>query len=146
PFNSPVTVAYHQVQEGKFRADPDGSFTGSFPLPVGVQPNYYMVAVDKEGDVASRTGLSSSSNAPAVAAPQAPPTGAAAGGFRSNGHPRRLAVELNAPNEVPVGSSLPIVVHVKNSLAVDFPTSEAHVALSIRSRSGSRVFTKRLKQ
>jgi len=145
-FDSPVTVYYHRVRQGKFQADPNGSFTGSFPLPLGVQPKYYMVAVDKEGDVASRTGLTSSTNAPAVAPPQAPPTGAAAGGFRSNGHPRRIAVELDAPNQVPVGSSLPIVVHVRNSLAVDFPTPQAHVVLSIRSRSGSRVFTKRLKQ
>jgi Dolichyl-phosphate-mannose-protein mannosyltransferase len=146
-FNSRVTVYYHRVREGVFRAGADGSFSGRFPYPAAVQPKYYIVAVDSAGDVASRTGLTLSGHAPvAIPAPNVPATGPASGGFRSNGHPRRLAVKLHAPAQVPVGSSLPVVVHVNNSLAADAPAPQAHVVLSIRTRSGTRVITKRLKQ
>jgi hypothetical protein len=39
-----------------------------------------------------------------------------------------------------------VVVTVKNSLAVDAPSAQAHVVLSIRTRSGTRVVTKRIKE
>ena len=148
-FNSRVTVYYHRIRRGTFPADANGSFSGSFPFPQRVQPRYYMVALDNAGDVTSRTGLTQSGRI-LVGTPASRPPGAtnaeAAGGYRSNGRPRRLAVQLEAPDQVPVGSSLPVVISVNNSLAVNAPTAQAQVVLSIRTRSGTRVITKRLKQ
>jgi dolichyl-phosphate-mannose-protein mannosyltransferase len=53
---SEVVLYYNNAQIGRAESDQRGAFSASFPLPVGVSPQDYLVAVDDAGNYASSTG------------------------------------------------------------------------------------------
>jgi hypothetical protein len=145
-FNSRVRIYYHRVPRGYFDTDANGSFTAKFRFPFRVNRLYWLVAIDQAGNVASSTGLTPSgkvvkANAPQPAAtpePDSPgltlkPTG-------------RLNVRLKVPSQVPVGSQLPVVVHVQTGSTRSSLLARAEVSLLIRSAQGSHVTSTRLKE
>jgi hypothetical protein len=55
-------------------------------------------------------------------------------------------VSLKVPKQVPVGSELPVVVHVQTGVSRSSLVARASVSLVIRSKAGSRVSTLRVKE
>jgi hypothetical protein len=142
-FNSRVKIYYHRVPRGYFRADPNGSFSGRFPFPFRVNRRYWLAAIDDAGNVASGTGLTRSGKVVQTpitngSSTSAPETGG------SPGPAGRLNVSLKVQKQVPVGSQLPVVVHVQTGPGRSSLLARASVALVIRSESGARVKSLRL--
>ena len=96
-FNSGVTVYYHRVKKGKFRADSDGTFIGSFPLPRACSPSTTWWRWTRRGMSPRGPGSPAARTAPAVSTAPGTADGAAAGGFRSNGHRVASRSTLDAP-------------------------------------------------
>jgi hypothetical protein len=53
---SEVVLYYNNAQIGRAESDQRGAFSASFPLPAGVSPQDFLVAVDDAGNYASSTG------------------------------------------------------------------------------------------
>ena len=138
-FNSRVTVYYHRVRAGHVPDRRERLVVGSFPLSrAACSRKYWLVAVDNAGNVASRTGLSPPSGASASRRPQArrrPATGAGTPGGEVQRRPAPPRRDAEAPKQVPVGSALPVVVHVKNRAAVSSLVAQAR-RLARRSARG----------
>jgi hypothetical protein len=103
-----------------------------------------MVAIDQAGNVAAGTGLTRSGKIVTAHAPKpqvAPESGTLP---LKPGGP--LNVALKVPREVPVGSQLPVVVHVQTGTSRSTLVARANVSLVIRSKAGSRVTSVRLKE
>jgi dolichyl-phosphate-mannose-protein mannosyltransferase len=141
-FNSRVRIYYHRAPRGYFRADRNGSFTAHFQFPFRVNRRYWMAAIDDAGNVASGTGLTRSGRVVQTdittggsggKAPRAQPTGP-------------LNVDLKVQRQVPVGSQLPVVVHVQTGATRSSLLARANVSLVIRSQAGARVSSVRLKE
>ena len=149
-FNSRVRIYYHRVPRGWFPTDANGSLSASFRYPFRVKPPYWLVAIDKAGNVASGTGLTpSGSIGQSAPAKGTTPNNAAPGtpGAKKNGDPAsRLSVSLKVPKQVPVGSELPVVVHAQTGASRSSLVARASVSLVIRSRAGARVSTLRVKE
>jgi Dolichyl-phosphate-mannose-protein mannosyltransferase len=142
-FNSRARVYYHRVPRGWFNTDRNGSFKAKFPYPFRVSDSYWMVALDDAGNVASGTGLTGSgklARSHAKTASGKPGAGKAAP--RPAG-PLNLAVK--APKQVPVGSTLSIVVHVQAGKSRSTLVSRANVSLVLRSTT-TRVTSVRLNE
>ena len=140
-FNSRVQVYYHRVSRGTFPTDANGSLSATFPLPFRVHPKYWLVAIDDAGNVASGTGLSATGT---VA--RSIPAEAALAGRKARRAGGPLNVTLKAPKQVPVGSELPVIVHVQRGTSRSTLVARANVSFVIRSAAGSRVNTFRLKE
>jgi hypothetical protein len=146
-FNSHVKVYYHRVPRGSFATDSNGSLSASFPLPFRLHPRYWLVAIDEAGNVAAGTGLTGSGkvarSSPTKASPVSPDV-------RSQKQPVTpagpLNVGLKVAKQVPVGSQLPVVVHVQEGASRSTLVARANVSLVIRSGAGSRVSSVRLKE
>jgi hypothetical protein len=146
-FNSHVKVYYHRVPRGTFPTDSNGSLSASFPLPYRLHPRYWLVAIDEAGSVSAGTGLTGSGkvarSSPTRAAPGSSPD------MRGGVHgvpPGPLNVGLKVAGQVPVGSQLPVVVHVQTGASRSTLVARANVSLVIRSQAGSRVSSIRLKE
>jgi hypothetical protein len=143
-FNSRVKIYYHRVPRGSFPTDANGSLSATFPLPFRVNPRYWLVAIDDAGNVASGTGLTVSGDI-GRSSPAKPSPGAPSGqGKAAPAGP--LNVSLKVAKQVPVGSELPVVVHVRTGASRSTLVARANVSLVIRSRAGSRVTSIRLKE
>jgi hypothetical protein len=143
-FNSRVKIYYHRVPRGSFPTDATGSLSATFPLPFRVNPRYWLVAIDDAGNVASGTGLTVSGHI-GRSSPAKPSPGAPSGqGKAAPAGP--LNVSLKVAEQVPVGSELPVVVHVQTGASRSTLVARAGVSLVIRSRAGSRVSSIRLKE
>ena len=55
-------------------------------------------------------------------------------------------MSLKAPKQVPVGSELPVIVHVQTGASRSSLVARASVSLVIRSQAGARVSTLRVKE
>jgi hypothetical protein len=143
-FNSHVEIYYHRVPRGSFPTDANGSLSASFPLPFRVHPKYWLVAIDDTGNVASGTGLTASGGIARSSPEKQPPS--PSGGGKGAAPIGPLNVSLKAPKEVPVGSQLPVVVHVQTGASRSTLVARANVSFVIRSTAGSRVNTIRLKE
>jgi hypothetical protein len=142
-FNSHVKIYYHRVPRGTFPTDSNGSLSASFPLPFRIHPRYWLVAIDDAGNVASGTGLTGTGRVvrskPAKPAPKP-------GIPNPVAPPGPLNVTLKVAKQVPVGSSLPVLVHVQTGTSRSTLVARANVSLVIRSKAGARVSSLRLKE
>jgi hypothetical protein len=146
-FNSRVRIYYHRVPRGWFPTDANGTVSASFRFPFRVNPRYWLVAIDKSGNVASGTGLTRSGRVVRSAPVNKPAPGApSAGAGKQAGADSKLNVAMKVPKQVPVGSELPVVVHVQTGLSRSSLVARASVSLVIRSKAGSRVSTLRVKE
>ena len=144
-FNSHVKLYYHRVPRGTFPTDTNGTLSARFPLPYRLQPSYWMVAIDDAGNVASGTGLTSSGNLTSSTPPKNPThSGSSGQGRAAPSGP--LNVSLTVAKQVPVGSQLPVKVHVQTGASRSTLVARANVSLVIRSEAGSRVTSIRLKE
>jgi hypothetical protein len=145
-FNSRVKIYYHRVSRGTYPTDANGSLSASFPLPFRIQPRYWIVAIDDAGNVASGTGLTESGRITrsSPVKPVQPSSGGPSGKPAAPAAP--LNVTLKAARQVPVGSELPILVHVQRGPSRSTLLARANVSLVIRSEAGSRVSSIRLKE
>jgi hypothetical protein len=141
-FNSHVKIYYHRVPRGSFPTDGNGSLSASFPVPFRVHPKYWLVAIDDAGNVASGTGLTGSGSV----ARSSPVKPSPSGGGKRAVPIGPLTVSLKVPKEVPVGSQLPVVVHVQRGASRSTLVARANVSFVIRSQAGSRVKTLRLRE
>lgn len=147
-FNSHVKIYYHRVPRGSFATDSNGSLSASFPLPYRLHPHFWLVAIDDAGNVAAGTGLTASGTV-ARSTPTRAAVGSSPGGSRGKpGVPQAgpLNVGLKVAGQVPVGSQLPVVVHVQTGASRSTLVARANVSLVIRSKEGSRVNSIRLKE
>jgi hypothetical protein len=143
-FNSRVRIYYHRVARGYFRADSNGSFSARFRFPFRVNRRYWLAAIDDAGNVAARTGLTRSGKV--VRTEIKGGRGGSAGNAGSTEPAGRLNVSLKAQKQVPVGSQLPVVVHVQTGPGRSSLLARANVSLVIRSVSGARVRSLRLNE
>jgi hypothetical protein len=149
-FNSRVKLYYHRVPRGAFKADADGRLNAKFPFPFRVHPRYWLNAIDEAGNVASGTGLTRSGKM-AVSSPTPQPAlgrTLPAGPIKPLPAPKpgqKLEVSLKVPKQTPVGSELPVVVHVQTGLSRSSLVSRAPVSLVLRS-IGGRVPSMRIQQ
>jgi hypothetical protein len=143
-FNSRVRIYYHRVPRGWFPTDANGSLSASFRFPFRVNPRYWLVAIDKSGNVASGTGLTKSGRV-VRSAPLNKPAQPTEVGTKVSAD-SRLNVSLKAPKQVPVGSELPVIVHVQTGASRSSLVARASVSLVIRSQAGARVSTLRVKE
>lgn|GEM_PF-1318128 len=137
-FNSRVTLYYHRLSRGTYRADRDGSFTARIAAPYYVQRRYWLVATDNYGNYASAVGLEPTlRNRRALRrASRAGDTGRLPQAAHAGGSQRGpLSIELDMPKAVQVGSELPVRVRatLKRSGA---PAAESHLFFQIFSRDG----------
>jgi hypothetical protein len=147
-FNSHVKLYYHRVPRGSFPTDSNGSLSATFPLPNRLHPRYWLVAIDDSGSVAAGTGLTGSGavarSTPTRAAPGSSPDKRS--GTQGPPPVGPLNVGLTVARQVPVGSQLPVIVHVQKGASRSTLVARANVSLVIRSRAGSRVSSIRLKE
>jgi hypothetical protein len=144
-FNSQVKLYYHRVPRGTFPTDANGSLSASFPLPYRVQPSYWMVAIDDAGNVASGTGLTQSGSLTSTT-PSKKTTHSGSSGQGRAAASGPLNVSLQVVKQVPVGSQLPVKVHVQTGASRSSLVARANVSLVIRSVAGSHVNSIRLKE
>jgi hypothetical protein len=146
-FNSHVKIYYHRVPRGSFATDSNGSLSASFLLPFRLHPRYWLVAIDEAGSVAAGTGLTASGKVARSSPTRAAPgSSSGAGGGIHGVPPGPLNVRLKVAAQVPVGSQLPVVVHVQTGASRSTLVARANVSLVIRSKAGSRVSSIRLKE
>jgi hypothetical protein len=145
-FNSRVKIYYHRVPRGYFGTDRDGSFEAGIRFPFRVSPAYWLVAIDDGGSVAAGTGLTRSGKVVQVQAPKPPPPPEPAGGTLPLNVSGPLNVQLKVPRQVPVGSGLPIVVHVQTGASRSTLVARANVSLLLRSQTGSKVISTRVEE
>jgi hypothetical protein len=143
-FNSRVRIYYHRVPRGWFPTDANGSLSASFRFPFRVNPRYWLVAIDKAGNVASGTGLTKSGKV-VRSAPLNKPVRGSGPGTKADAN-SKLNVSLKVRKQVPVGSELPVVVHVQAGASRSSLVARANVSLVIRSQAGARVSTLRVKE
>jgi hypothetical protein len=144
-FNSQVKLYYHRVPRGTFPTDANGSLSASFPLPYRIQPSYWMVAIDDAGNVASGTGLTQSGSLTSTT-PSKKTTHSGSSGQGRAAASGPLNVSLQVVKQVPVGSQLPVKVHVQTGASRSSLVARANVSLVIRSVAGSHVNSIRLKE
>jgi hypothetical protein len=144
-FNSQVKLYYHRVPRGTFPTDANGSLSASFPLPYRIQPSYWMVAIDDAGNVASGTGLTQSGSLTSTT-PSKKTTHSGSSGHGRAAASGPLNVSLQVVKQVPVGSQLPVKVHVQTGASRSSLVARANVSLVIRSVAGSHVNSIRLKE
>jgi hypothetical protein len=137
-FNSRVALFYHRARRGTFKADRDGAFTARITAPYYVKRRYWLVATDNFGNYASTVGLEPTlRNRRALRrAEQARDRGRLPEAAHKGGSQRGpLAVEVDMPKAVQVGSELPVRVRttLKRSGA---PAAESHLFFQIFSRDG----------
>jgi hypothetical protein len=146
-FNSRVRIYYHRVPRGWFPTDANGALSASFRFPFRVNPRYWLVAIDKAGNVASGTGLTRSGKVVRSTPVNKPTPGSAPGAAGQQVDANsKLNVSLKVPKQVPVGSELPVVVHVQAGPSRSSLVARAGVSLVIRSQAGARVSTLRVKE
>jgi hypothetical protein len=150
-FNSRVKIYYHRVPRGSFKADQNGSLTAKFPFPFRVHPRYWLNAIDDAGNVASGTGLTRSGKVAVSSPARQPAQGATLPSAPPDPGPspsaaQRLQVTLKVPKQTPVGSELPVVVHVQTGTSRSSLVARAPVSLVLRSVAGARVDSVRLQQ
>ena len=144
-FNSQVKLYYHRVPRGTFPTDANGSLSATFPLPYRIQSRYWMVAIDDAGNVASGTGLTQSGSVTS-STPSKNSTHSGSSGQGRAAPSGPLNVSLEVAKQVPVGSQLPVKVHVQTGTSRSTLVARANVSLVIRSSAGSRVNSIRLKE
>ena len=138
-FNSHVTLYYHQAKRGTWKADADGNFHARIRTPYYVHDRYWLVATDNVGNYASSAGL-----APTLRNRRA--RSRLARRLRRDGVTpvvqRRarttrtpLAVTLDMPDAVQVGSELPVRVTVIGK-GSGKPSAQTHVFFQIFSEDG----------
>jgi hypothetical protein len=139
-FNSRVTLYYRQKRRGAFYTDANGQFTARIPMPYYVNPRYFLIATDDFGNYASKTGLQPTLRnrrarrrlARNAQGSEARP------GAASRPEPARggLAVKIDMPDAVQVGSALPMRVRVSSKSEGLASVPQAKVFFRITSLDG----------
>jgi len=142
-FKSSVTLYYHGARRGVFETDRNGRFSASIRMPYYVQPRYFLVATDNFGSYASTVGLQPTlRNRRArrrIAQRVQREEGRAPRSRPAEGPPGRspLRLELEMPEQTPVGDSLPVKVHVRVRDGGRYvPSAQSHLFFQIYSQDG----------
>jgi hypothetical protein len=141
-FNSRVTLYYHQKKRGTFHADANGAFTARIPTPYYVNPRYFLIATDDSGNYASTVGLDPTLRNRRARQRLARRVGGSGVRPSTNRSARAragrggLAVKVDMPDAVQVGSELPMRVRVGTKGEGLGPVAQSRVFFRITSLDG----------
>ena len=149
-FNSRVRIYYHRVPRGWFPTDANGSLSASFRYPFRVKPQYWLVAIDKAGNVASGTGLTTVRRHRPVGARKGDDAQQRGTWDARRAGKRRPRLQVERVAEGAEAGACRVGATGRRACQTGASRSSlvarASVSLVIRSRAGARVSTLRVKE